>query len=144
MSKWLSDRGWGMEGGMEGGGGWGGINKGNVKKRGERNYNLKNLQNFKFLLQYQAIKQKLCKNKTCAKYDNLHIFEKLLPWRIQICKNICKIVKCKSVFKKNWKCANSLQRRMFLLSKAFQRAIISRNSMTGRRFKYKFSRVKVK
>ena len=30
------------------------------------------------ILQYQVIKQKVCNNKNCAKYDRLTIFEKAL------------------------------------------------------------------
>ena len=44
---------------------------------------LANLQKFKYLLRYLVIKQKMCKN--------LHIFEKPLTQRIQMCKNICKM-----------------------------------------------------
>ena len=52
-----------------------------------------NLQNFKYLMQFQVIKQKMCKKKKCENCDKLYIFVKPLPWRIQICKNICKIFK---------------------------------------------------
>ena len=34
-----------------------------------------NLLNFKYVLQYKVIKKKMCKNKKCAKYDKLYIFE---------------------------------------------------------------------
>ena len=50
----------------------------------------------------------MCKNKKCAKYDKLYIFEKPLPRQIEICKNIAKFLKTKFVFKKDLKCANSL------------------------------------
>ena len=35
----------------------------------------------------------MCKNKKCAKYDKLYLFENPLPRQIQICKNICKVIK---------------------------------------------------
>ena len=44
--------------------------------------NCANSQNFKYLLQFQVIKQKMCKNKKCARYDKLYMFEPL-PRRIQ-------------------------------------------------------------
>ena len=37
----------------------------------------------------------MCKNKKCAKYDKLYIFEKPLPLQIQICKKFYKFSKTK-------------------------------------------------
>ena len=42
------------------------------------------MQNSKYLLQYQIIKQEICKNKMCANYNKVYIFEKLLTRQIQI------------------------------------------------------------
>ena len=54
---------------------------------------------------------KMCQ-KNCANCNRLYIFEKPLTQQIQMCKNIWKYSKPKCVFKKNWKCANSLWRRL--------------------------------
>ena len=104
---------------------------------------LANLQKFKYLLRYLVIKQKMCKN--------LHIFEKPLTQRIQMCKNICKMYiqeklkLCKFPSKAYVQiCAKFLCKTCaicLLLFKAFQRTIKCWNLLTGSRSKYRFSLV---
>ena len=99
----------------------------------------------------------MCKNKKCAKYDKLYIFEKPFSLRIQTCKNICIVYKnyiciqgklkilfksiCAKIYAKLFRTNYAI---CLLLFKAFQRAIKSGNPMTGSRSKCRFSRVQVK
>ena len=122
--------------------------------------NLQKIANFKIFNIYCNLKllsKKCAKTKKCAKHDKLYIFKKPLPWRTQICENIFekqnfysrKTENLQILFK--WICAKNNVKFLrkncaiyFLLFKAFQRAIKSQNLMTGRKSKYRFSRVKVK
>ena len=103
-------------------------------------------------MQFHVIRQKMGKNKKCANYHKLYIFEKPLPRINQICKNICKMCIqgklkiCKFSLKASVKnyakfllknCAIS-----FLLFKAFQRAIKSQKLINRSRSQYRFSQVK--
>ena len=94
-----------------------------------------NLQNSKYILQFQVIKQKMWQR--WSQHDNMYI---LGPYH--------------SKFKEIWKCENSLERHQcknlckissacFLLLKAFHRALKSINPMKESRSNFRY-RVKVK
>ena len=69
---------------------------------------MSNLQKSKDLLRKLVIKQKcaLCKEKLRKSQQIIHF------WKFKCAKTCAKSLKPKCVFKKNWKCANSLLRRL--------------------------------
>ena len=108
------------------------------------------------LLQFQVIKQNMCKNKKCAKYDfwkaittaNSNVqkdFQNLQKLNFYLRKTENVKIFSWDIYATNY--AKFLRKNFpiwFLLLKAFYRANIkSQNSMTGSRSNYRFSRVKV-
>ena len=112
-----------------------------------------NLQNFKYLMQYQVVKLNMRRKKSARDMINykflirpchgeliyVKIFAKFLKLNLYsrktenvqiLFKNLCKIVQSASFRSR--------------LSKTFQRDIHSRNPMTGSGFKYRFSQIKEK